>query len=74
MLDCGVYYYNSVVILAEEFPCPTTWDGWSCFPSAAAGSMVELPCSSQAYSTTASVCTCRYYYKILTILFVTDVL
>jgi hypothetical protein len=39
-----------------EYPCPTIWDGWSCFSGAKAGTIQELPCSKQAYSTESDVC------------------
>lgn len=44
-------------LLAEDLPCPALWDGWTCFPSAQADSVVTMPCSSQAYSSNAQVCT-----------------
>lgn len=49
------------LVLAEERPCTAVWDGWTCFPSAQAGSVVTMPCSSQAYSSSARVCTCKCF-------------
>jgi hypothetical protein len=57
ILNLGVFHIIKLFFFsATEYPCPTIWDGWSCFSGAKAGTIQELPCSKQAYSTESDVC------------------
>ncbi|XP_059618563.1 corticotropin-releasing factor receptor 2-like isoform X2 [Phlebotomus argentipes] len=37
--------------------CPAVWDGWTCYSSVAAGTVVEKPCPTYAYSGSGPQCT-----------------
>ncbi|KAF5303503.1 hypothetical protein FQR65_LT08202 [Abscondita terminalis] len=46
---------------SDEYQCPATWDAWSCFDSAASGTVSELPCPD--YTTSSQALPCTLYSK-----------
>ncbi|XP_044258670.1 corticotropin-releasing factor receptor 2-like [Tribolium madens] len=56
-INCCDYFMTSEnIIPTDEYPCPATWDDWTCFSPAKAGFVAKVLCSELTFSSKTREC------------------